>query len=281
MNNKSSITSWAGAATKQLLDAGIASARLDAELILTHTLRKGRTYIHAHGDELIDPRYLDILDTRLALRLERVPIAYIIGHKEFYGRRFKVTPATLIPRPESEAMIELLQDLVRQPELPLSREAPRLVDVGTGSGCLGITAKLELPELEVTLCDISRHALTVAEDNAKRLGAEVTTLRSDLLTSYPFAADYVLANLPYVGDDWDVSPETRHEPAEALYAANDGLALIYRLLDETPRRMAPQGTVLIEADGRQHEAITSYAKQRDYTLQSSRGLIMVFQSQAD
>ena len=112
MNSRSTITSWVNTATKQLLEAGIASARLDAELILTHTIRKSRTYIHAHGDETIDVRYLDILDTRLALRLDRVPLAYIIGHKEFYGRSFKVTPATLIPRPESETMISLLKESV-------------------------------------------------------------------------------------------------------------------------------------------------------------------------
>ena len=186
MNSKSNITSWINFSTKQLLDAGIASARLDAELILTHTLRKSRTYLHAHGEDEIDIRYLDILETRLALRLDRVPLAYIIGHKEFYGRSFKVTPATLIPRPESEVMIDLLKEFTNQAELPLAGESEKLIDVGAGSGCLGITAKLELPELEVTLADISRHALHVAEDNAKRLDAKITLLRSDCTTVLSF-----------------------------------------------------------------------------------------------
>ncbi len=276
MNSTSTIASWVNAATKQLLEAGIASARLDAELILTHTIRKSRTYLHAHGDETIDVRYLDILDTRLALRLDRVPLAYIIGHKEFYGRSFKVTPATLIPRPESETMISLLKETVQQPKLPLSKEVLRLVDVGTGSGCLGITAKLELPDLDVMLLDTSRHALNVAEDNAKRLSAKVATLKSDLLQSYPFQANFILANLPYVGEDWEVSPETRHEPSEALYANDDGLALIYRLLEEAPSRLAADGSIFIEADLRQHSAIKEFAKERGYTLQAAQDLLLVF-----
>lgn len=277
MNNTSNISRWLHSATKQMEEANIPSARLDAELIMSHTLRKGRTYLHAHGDDEIDVRYLDILDTRLALRLDRVPLAYIIGHKEFYGRSFKVTPATLIPRPESEVMIDLLKELTVQAELPLASKPQKLVDVGTGSGCLGITAKLELPELDVMLTDTSRHALRVAEDNAKRLNAEVTSLRSDLLQSYPFTANYILANLPYVGEDWEVSPETRHEPREALYANNGGLSLIYRLLDEASRRITVKSYVFIEADPRQHANIIAVGMEKGFTVKTKREFILVFQ----
>lgn len=276
MNNTSSIQCWLNRASGELSDAGIPSAKLDAELILTHTLRKNRTFIHAHGDDQIDSRILEILDMRMQLRLDRVPIAYIIGHKEFYGRRFKVTPSTLIPRPESEAMIDLLIENFRQPKLPLSDIRPKLVDVGTGSGCLGITAKLEIPELEVTLIDISRHALTVAEDNARLLRADVITLRSDLLHSYPYRADFILANLPYVDEEWDVSPEIRHEPKEALFAGIDGLALIYRLLKTAPRKLAEGGLLFIEADPRQHEAIISRARIYKLALSNSKGFILAF-----
>lgn len=277
MNNQSSIDAWLTTATRQLLDIGISSARLDAELILTHTLRKSRTYIHAHGDESIDPRYRDILDTRLALRIDRVPVAYILGHKEFYGRTFTVTPSTLIPRPESEDMINLLKEETSQLALPLPSTKPRLVDVGTGSGCLGITAKLEVPELDVTLLDSSRHALTVAESNAQRLRAEVTLLRSNLLQGYPFQANFILANLPYVDEDWEVSPETRHEPQEALFASDDGLALINRLLDEAPSRLTTDGKLFIEADPRQHETIIKRAAQNNLVHQATRGFIIVFE----
>lgn len=276
MIRASSIDQWLKSAAKQLTDTGISSGRLDAELILTHTLRKNRTYLHAHGDEEIDPRYLDILSTRLDLRTERVPIAYIIGHKEFFGRRFRVTPSTLIPRPESEVMIELLLKDARQPELPLPDSAPRLVDVGTGSGCLGITAKLELPEANVTLLDISRHALTIAEDNAKQLKADVHVIKSNLLQAYPFQADFILANLPYVDQSWDLPLDISHEPKIALFAENQGLALIYRLLEESLSRLTPSGIIYIEADTRQHDSIIKYASTQGFKLHASQGLIVAF-----
>lgn len=271
------IDEWLKQSATRLAEASISSAKLDAEILLAHTLNSPRTYLHAHGDEKIDPRRLEIAEVRLALRLDRTPIAYIIGHKEFYGRRFNVTPATLIPRPESEAMITLLKKVARQTELPLSTEAPKLVDVGSGSGCLGITAKLELPNLDVTLLDTSRHALTVAETNAKRLGAQVVTLKSNLLQSYPFHAQYILANLPYVSRNWEVSPETQFEPDEALYANDDGLALIHRLIEKTPSHIAPGGSLFIEADPRQHQAVIKKAAKNGLTLQATEGFILHFQ----
>lgn len=276
MYNKSNIATWINSATKQLADVGITSARLDTELILSHTLRKGRTYLHAHPDEELSDRHHEIADARLQLRLDRTPLAYIIGHKDFYGRRFQVTPATLIPRPESEAMITLLKNALGQLKLPLTAEKPKLVDVGTGSGCLGITAKLEFPELDVTLLDSSRHALTVAEENARRLQADVTILKSNLLSDYPFRADFILANLPYVDENWEVSPETRHEPKEALYADDNGLALIKRLINTAPDYLAPDGSLFIEADPRQHSAITAYAKQNTLMPRAIDGFIMWF-----
>lgn len=277
MYTKSSIATWVASSVKLLTNAGITSAQLDAELILSHTLRKGRTYLHAHPDEELSDRHHEIADARLLLRLDRTPLAYIIGHKEFYGRRFQVTPATLIPRPESEAMIILLKDVLDQPRLPLTTEKLRLVDVGTGSGCLGITAKLEFSELDVTLLDSSRHALTVAEENARRLQAEVIVLKSNLLSDYPFRADFILANLPYIGDNWEVSPETKHEPKEALYADDDGLALIKRLIDTTPEHLNQGGSLFIEADPRQHTIIIARAKQNGLALKATEGFIMRFQ----
>src|SRR4051812_7228925 len=98
------INDWLADATRQLVFADIPSARLDAELILAHTLRKNRSYLHAHPEEALTDRSIEIANARLALRIERVPVAYIIGHKEFYGHKFLVTTATLIPRPESETL---------------------------------------------------------------------------------------------------------------------------------------------------------------------------------
>lgn len=264
------INDWVAAASKKLEAAGILSGVLDAEIILAHTLRKPRTYLHAHPEEPVPPRERDIADARLQLRLERTPIAYIIGHKEFYGRQFKVTPATLIPRPESEMMIELLKKHLKRPN------EKKLVDVGTGSGCLGITAKLEFPELDVTLIDISRHALAVADTNARRHSIDIQLIHSDLLALYPFSADIILANLPYVDKTWQRSPETNYEPAEALFASDNGLHLIFKLIDQTDSHIAPEGLLLLEADPRQHEEIKQKAYAKQLELLEVTDFILLF-----
>lgn len=266
---------WLDSARQQLNAIGISSARLDAELILAHTLRKGRTYLHAHSDDVLEPRLQEIADARLALRLDRVPIAYIVGHKEFYGRRFLVTTATLIPRPESETIIDLLKSLVPTNRALFDNQKVRLIDVGTGSGCLGITAKLELPELEVTLLDISTHALNVATLNAERLRADVTIIKSDLLQNYPLTPNLIIANLPYVDPMWDRSPETAYEPDIALFADNDGKALIDKLLDQASELLDPTGLLFLEADPRQHQSVMAYANQKGFRLVTEQGYCIV------
>lgn len=265
-----SAASWLRDAAEELAMLGIGTALLDAELILAHTLRKSRTYLHAHGDEPIDERRLEIANARLELRKDRVPVAYILGHKEFYGRQFKVTPSVLIPRPESEALIESLKKY-------WGEKPGKLVDVGTGSGCLGITARLELP-LDVTLADISHHALMVAEDNAKALGATVAIVRSDLLSHLqpPLSNfDLIVANLPYVDKTWQRSPETNHEPAEALFASNGGLALIDRLIAQTDTVLKPGGLLILEADPEQHERIITYAATHQLQHTATDGYALV------
>ncbi|MDO4774087.1 MAG: HemK/PrmC family methyltransferase [Candidatus Saccharibacteria bacterium] len=263
------ISTWLRQATKELKDIGITSARLDAELILSNTLRKTRTYLHAHLDETIDPRRHDIADARLSLRLDRVPLAYILGYKEFYGRPFIVSPSVLIPRPESEDMISLLLEMTSGDIAPKT-----LIDIGTGSGCLGITAKLERPNLLVTLSDISTKALTVAEKNATALQADVFIQKQSLLSGNAQRLDYILANLPYVDKEWEVSPELRHEPDEALYARRGGLALIEELLQQAPQHCNPGALVFLEADPVQHPAIISLAANLGLQLKETRGYII-------
>lgn len=263
------ISAWLMQATKRLKAIGITSARLDAELLLAETLRRPRTYLHAHLDEPIDPRRHDIAEARLDLRLDRVPLAYIVGYKEFYGRRFSVTPQVLIPRPESEAMIELLLELSGSDVTPKT-----LLDVGTGSGCLGITAKLERPLLRVVLSDTSSQALAVAAKNADTLGAEVTLQTQSLLSGQLEPLDYMLANLPYVDRSWQQSPELQHEPEQALYASDQGLALIKKLLEQAPRHLTPDGYLLLEADQRQHSTLITHAARQGLAHVTTRGLIV-------
>lgn len=255
------IDEWLKDATNELADDLLPSPRLDAEIILAHSLRHPRTYLHAHGDETISPRDEDIANARIELRKERIPVAYIIGHKEFYGRRFVVSPSVLIPRPESEQLITMLKKQLSDTVALPGVATKRLVDIGTGSGCLGITAKLEFPELSVGLLDKSRHALKIAEKNARLLGADVEAFTSDLLTGYPYSPDIIIANLPYVDRSWDVSPELASEPEEALYADDEGLAIIKRCIDQVAARAKPGALLLLEADPRQLDAITRYGNE--------------------
>ena len=270
------VKDWLEDATRQLVFAEIPSARLDAELLLAHTVRQPRTWLHGHGSDTLTSRQIEIANARLDLRLDRVPVAYIVGHKEFYGHSFKVTTATLIPRPESEVIIELLDEAVPKNARLIAERPLRLVDVGTGTGNLGITAKLEHPELDVTLIDVSRHALNVAEENAENLHAKVETIVSNLLMSYPFAADIIIANLPYVDPEWERSPETNHEPATALFAANHGLALIFELIAQTKEKLAIGGKLILEADPEQHPAIIKEAAKFGLALSDSKDYGLLF-----
>ena len=264
------IEKWLNQATTELQTRGIKSARLDAEIILAHTIGHPRSWLFAHNDELLDLRHQEIANARLDLRLDHVPIAYIIGHKEFYGRRFHVSPAVLIPRPESEEIIELLGIIMPNSAHLGIDVQKRLVDIGTGSGCLGITAKLEHPELEVALLDMSKPALRVAEKNIRQYNLSILTIQSDLLATYPYAPDIVLANLPYVDRAWEIEPELDHEPAEALFANEHGLGLIRRCFDELSRRMNTDGIAIFEADPRQWELIDSIANSNNFDVLESR-----------
>lgn len=271
------IKDWLKLATAELQGVGIDSAKLDAEIILAHSIKKSRAYLHAHIDDTLNAREEEIANARLALRVGRVPIAYIIGHKEFYGRKFKVTTATLIPRPDSEAIIDLLKELkpVNQ-SLFHDDNTIRLVDVGTGSGCLGITAKLEMPELDVTLIDISTQAISVAKQNAKDLDAEVNIQKSNLLSEYPLSPDIVIANLPYVDKSWDRSPETNYEPELALFADNSGLNLINKLIAQASILIKSSGILILEADVKQHDEIIIYASKNNFTHIKTLGLCIAF-----
>jgi release factor glutamine methyltransferase len=268
-------SSWLFEATDLLKKANIASARLDAELILAHTIRKPRPYLHAHGDELLSERHENIASARLELRLDYTPIAYIIGHKEFYGRQFKTTPAALIPRPETETMIEMINGIIPK-NLSLLSDKLHVVDVGTGTGCIGITTKLEWPECDVTLTDISTHALNLAKENAVRLGADVQFVKANLLHGYALPIDILLANLPYVDRQWEVSVETNAEPQEALYADSSGFALIKRLAHQASGLVRSGGHMLLESDPRQHAYVIKLAHEYGFSHEQTEGFITSF-----
>ena len=233
-------------------------------------MRKNRTYLHAHLDEEIDPRRVDIANARLDLRLDRVPMAYILGYKEFYGRKFTVSPAVLVPRPESEDVISLFLDATAG-----EIERKVLIDVGTGSGCLGITAALERTNISVILSDISKDALRIAEKNADEYHARVKIQQQSLLNGQLEPVDYIFANLPYVDKNWEVSPELQYEPKIALFTEGGGLKLILELIQQAPRCLTPNGQLFIEADPTQHERIIQAAAKQNFKLAAIQRYIIV------
>lgn len=263
---------WLKFATDKLTQTGIKSARLDALLILEQALDLSRSYILAHPDDILQSKNIIKLDILLTRRLNSEPMAYILGKKQFYGREFSITPDVLIPRPDSETIIELLLDYTN-----CSRVGPcSIIDIGTGSGCLAITAKLELPEAQITACDISNKVLAVAKNNAKKLNANIKFIQSDLLGNINEKFDIVLANLPYVPDDYNVSPDVKHEPNAALYAGSDGLDIINEFFKQLPKNINQSGLAIMESLLTQHKKIEQLAKTSGFRLVETKELIQVY-----
>ena len=201
----------------------------------------------------------------------------------FYGRDFTVTKDVLIPRPETEMMVDAVLNLAGKSYLPGVKPArpklpkkPRILDVGTGSGCVVISLALELPEAFVTACDVSEKALKVAKENAENLGAKIEFIESDLLNNISGSFDVIVANLPYVDENWDwIDKEVlSHEPAMALYAEDGGLALIKKLINQAVARKIKY--LILEADPCQHEKVVEYADKNSYSLLETRGFVLVF-----
>lgn len=274
MNSKPlapTIKQWLEHTKHVLSNADIPSAQLDAELLLADVLDKDRIWLIAHGDEILSETDLLTLEKNVSRRTKREPLAYIRGYKEFYGRNFNVTPDSLIPRPDTETLIEQVL------ALPLSIE-PTIHDVGTGSGCIPITLSLELPSAKVSGSDISHAALEIARRNAATLNAyQVSFFKDNLLDRSLETIDVITANLPYVDPSWATSPETTYEPALALFAEDRGLELIKKLIIQAKTRLIKGGFLVLEADPRQHGTIVSFALNHNFKSYQIDDFIVVLQ----
>lgn len=247
-----SVSDWLRYAASLVAVSGSPSPELDSEVLLTHLLGVSRTFLRAHPEYEITNRQADIYQAMVSLRKSRIPVAYITGHKQFYGRNFLVTPDVLIPRPESETIINILKTL---------HSPKRFIDIGCGSGCLGITAKLEYPEIDITLLDVSSSALLVAKKNVATYKIEAEVVQGNLLKNIGDKEyDVMIANLPYVDTAWQTSEELKHEPAIALYAKNEGLELIFTLIEQAKDNLSKDGYLILESDPVQHTSIIANAK---------------------
>ncbi len=273
-----SLDSWLKEAKKQI-------AALDAELIaltgLAEILPPGvdRSFLFAHAEMGLSQASWERLDRMLARRAAGEPLAYVLGFREFYGRNFEVSPAVLIPRPETEALIDLAKSL----DLP---RRPKFLEVGTGSGCIAITLALEFPQAEVLATDAYVKALDVAAENDLQLEGRVHLVQSNLLRDLilPEEArdfDVLVANLPYVDPSWDwLEGETlAFEPKTALFAAREhGLSFYKRLLRELQNsEMVRARHLIFEADPCQHDELVAFVDKKGYDLVRIDGYGLLFE----
>lgn len=253
----------------QLSVAGIGTARLDCLVLLEDAMGRNRANLLAHPEQDIPAPLLTKLNNFVTRREQHVPLAYIRGRASFYGREFAVDQHVLVPRPESEAMIEILKEL--------RLAAPTIADIGCGSGCLGITAYLEIAGANVTLYDVSQTALDIAKINADKLQARVNFKRQDLLQGMDQHLDVILANLPYVPDAYPINQAAQHEPKLALFAGADGLDLYRRLFGQLQllgNNKPPY--ILTEALHDQLNPLSDIAKAADYHEAKRSGLVQLF-----
>lgn len=262
-------------AASKLQQAGISSARLDALILLEDELEKDRAYILAHPEIELNRVRLKKLNKQIDRRVMYEPLAYIRGSTEFYGRRFKINHRVLEPRPESEMMIELLKKLVDGRQKTVDRSV-RIVDVGTGSGALGITAALELGIHNVDLYDIDASALAVAKHNCVLHELHLRAAKRDLLRASHKAYDIILANLPYIPENWRLHESVKMEPKIALFGGSDGLDIYRRLFEQLSRFSWRPKYILTESLPPQHQELANVAQSAGFKLIKNQDLIQVF-----
>lgn len=257
-------------ATTRLQQAGVETARLDCLVLLEDQLNKNRTHILAHPEEKINVEQLKCLLMAINRRAKHEPLAYIRGKTEFYGREFIINEHVLEPRPESETMIDLLK------ASPLPSVA-RIADVGAGSGALGITASLELPATCVDLIEIDKHALAVAQKNVNKFSVPATCITSNLLTAVAVHYDAILANLPYVPDNFQINPAALMEPRVAIFGGPDGLDIYRRLFAQLKEAVPKANFVFTEALPPQHSKLAGIAQASGYRLARTEDFIQQFE----
>lgn len=260
MNTKPSVWTIGGILewTKQYFSGkGVDNPRLDAEVLLSHILCRDRLYLYVHYDQPMSVEELAAFRECVRKRAARVPVAYITGEKEFFGLTFSVSPAVLVPRPETELLVEtVVKRLAGNP-------APRIVDLGTGSGAITVSVLTQLPQATAVAVDISAAALAVAQTNAKRhaVAERVEWMQGDFWQPVSGLFDAIVSNPPYIpaADVRALAPEVQNEPVLALDGGLDGLDYYRRLLSDGDAYMAPGGFIAIEIGINQAAAIGSLA----------------------
>jgi len=250
-------------AANRLAAAGCDTPVLDAQLLLGHVLGRNRTWLMMNPQHRLSLGQTARFDKLIQRRENREPVAYLTGHREFFALDFLVSPHVLVPRPETELLVETAIEWVNRQNRPVT-----VADVGTGSGCIAIALAHHLPQARLFALDVSASALTVARQNAAKhhLSSRLAFLQTDLLQSLAGRLDLVVSNPPYISraefDSGQVSPEVRRfEPQQALLGGGpQGLAVVEQLLIQAVAKLAPRGGILIEIGATQGPAAVRLAR---------------------
>lgn len=256
-----------------LAKQGCDEARSVMQHLMAHVLQCNRTYLYTHFDQQLSEGELEPLRALLKRKANGEPLQHILGSAEFYRREFVTDSRALIPRPETEELVELVLKRIGRPEHNL-----KVLDMGTGSGVIGITLSLELKEKahEVVLADISPSALSLALENAMKLGARVSTVETDLFSAFErgndddeiqaegSCFDVIVANLPYIANEEKLQTEVNFDPASALYGGKEGWEVIGRFLQEAPAFLSENGFVALETGYDQADVVTRLMSEAGY-----------------
>ena len=241
---------------------GIPDSRLEAEVLLRHALQYDRAHFYASLNEPIDAERIELALNLTERRINREPLAYITGHREFYGLDFTVSPAVLIPRQETELLVdEALKFAGESDDGSIS-----VADIGTGSGAIAIAIAANLPSAHVYATDRSTDALQIADLNCRKHGVSdrITLLEGDLLAPLPETVDLIVSNPPYIPSDLlpELAPEVRREPRLALDGGKEGLEVIRRLLEQAPSKLKAGGRLIVEISPEQLNEVREMAQTR-------------------
>jgi release factor glutamine methyltransferase len=243
---------------------GVEHPRLNIEHLLADTLGKKRIELYLEFDRSLTARELEPLREKVRRRADGEPLQHVLGHWDFFGRTFKTDRRALIPRPETELLVEaILKD-----SATCGKSANRLVDIGTGCGVLAITLALERPEFEVSAVDLSDDALALARENAEALGVleRIAFRRADLLDQIEGPFHWVVANLPYIPTaDLEALPrEVKFDPVLALDGGTDGLTIIKRLIESISGKIAPNSMIALELGQGQAQQVRGFLADQNY-----------------
>jgi len=228
-------------AVKSLKKKKNPSAYLDAEVLLSHVLKQNREYVLTHSEKTVTNNQIRKFKNLVKRRLKLEPIAYLIKKREFHGINFYVDQRVLIPRPETEILVETVLESV-----PKNSQV-KIADIGTGSGCIAITLAKHLSQAQIIASDISKEALAVARENARKhqVAHRIKFIRSNLLKTIKEPVNIIVANLPYLSSDY-LTKELKYEPLKALVAKKQGRAFLEKILIQAAQKLAPGGKIFLE-----------------------------------